>query len=190
MNPSKIKYVIVEPSFLYVRGLIFFLQQIRRGEVSIFSNVKDLLSHIAEENPDLLLINEKLHNSRKKQVRFWQEKLNFNVLLLADKNSLNNTNALCYQDDKNNVYLKISKAIDEIEKENSENRLTKREEVIVRKIAEGLSNKEIANILSISIHTVMTHRKNIIRKLRINSVSGLTVYAIINQLVDIKDFNN
>ena len=48
-----------------------------------------------------------------------------------------------------------------------------------------MSNKEIANSLFISLNTVITHRRNIARKLQIHSVAGLTIYAIVNKLVDI-----
>ena len=61
--------------------------------------------------------------------------------------------------------------------------ISTREENIVREIAMGLSNKEIADKLFISQHTVITHRKNITRKLGIKSVSGLTIYAILNNLI-------
>jgi DNA-binding CsgD family transcriptional regulator len=66
----------------------------------------------------------------------------------------------------------------------NENELTLREKEILKQVAMGLSNKEIADNLFISIHTVMTHRKNITGKLGIKSISGLTVYAIINRLID------
>jgi DNA-binding CsgD family transcriptional regulator len=65
-----------------------------------------------------------------------------------------------------------------------ENELTLREKEILRQVAMGFSNKEIADSLFISIHTVITHRKNITGKLGIKSISGLTVYAIINRLID------
>jgi DNA-binding CsgD family transcriptional regulator len=65
-----------------------------------------------------------------------------------------------------------------------ENDLTQREKEILRLVAMGYSNKEIADSLFISIHTVITHRKNITGKLGIKSISGLTVYAIINRLID------
>jgi DNA-binding CsgD family transcriptional regulator len=65
-----------------------------------------------------------------------------------------------------------------------ENELTVREKEILRQVAMGYSNKEIADSLFISIHTVITHRKNITGKLGIKSISGLTVYAIINHLID------
>ena len=65
-----------------------------------------------------------------------------------------------------------------------ENELTQREKEVLRRVAMGYSNKEIADSLFISIHTVITHRKNITGKLGIKSISGLTVYAIINHLID------
>lgn len=65
--------------------------------------------------------------------------------------------------------------------------LGEREKEIIRLIACGLSNKEIASKLFISVHTVATHRKNIISKLQIHSTSGLTIFAILHGLIDIKD---
>jgi regulator of cell morphogenesis and NO signaling len=68
--------------------------------------------------------------------------------------------------------------------------LSEREKDIVRSVAKGLSNKEIADEHFISIHTVITHRRNISRKLGIHSSAGLTVYAILNKLVDIEDLRH
>jgi len=51
----------------------------------------------------------------------------------------------------------------------------------------GLTNQEIADKLFLSVHTVMTHRKKITRKLGIKTVSGLTVFALMNKLVDIRE---
>lgn len=62
--------------------------------------------------------------------------------------------------------------------------LSDREEIVLREVALGKTNKEIADKLCISAHTVITHRKNITRKLGIKTVSGLTVYAILNGLID------
>ena len=63
--------------------------------------------------------------------------------------------------------------------------LSSRERDVVVQIVKGLSNKEIADVLCISVHTVITHRKNITRKLNIHSTAGLTIYAIVNKLIDI-----
>ncbi|MBQ7622440.1 MAG: hemerythrin domain-containing protein [Bacteroidales bacterium] len=63
--------------------------------------------------------------------------------------------------------------------------LSRREEGVLKLVAKGLLNKEIADALNISVNTVITHRKNITRKTGIRTVPGLTAYAILNGLVDI-----
>ena len=63
--------------------------------------------------------------------------------------------------------------------------LSDREKDVLIQLVHGLSNKEIADVLCISTHTVISHRKNITRKLNIHSTAGLTIYAIVNKLVDI-----
>jgi len=62
--------------------------------------------------------------------------------------------------------------------------LTLREKEVLKMVALGHSNKEIADLLFISVHTVISHRKNITEKLGIKSISGLTVYAILNKIID------
>ncbi|MBO4315040.1 MAG: helix-turn-helix transcriptional regulator [Prevotella sp.] len=65
------------------------------------------------------------------------------------------------------------------------NPLSDREKEVLSLIAQGYINKEIANILNIGITTVITHRKNIMEKLSMKSVSALTIYAVTHGLVDI-----
>jgi|WetSurMetagenome_2_1015567.scaffolds.fasta_scaffold73776_4 DNA-binding CsgD family transcriptional regulator len=67
--------------------------------------------------------------------------------------------------------------------------LSSRETEVLKLVAKGLQNKQIADKLSISLHTVISHRKNITRKLGIKTVSGLTVYALLNGLITSKDIN-
>lgn len=68
--------------------------------------------------------------------------------------------------------------------------LTTREREIVVYVVKGMTNKQIADSLFLSTHTVITHRRNISKKLQIHSTSGLTVYAIMNKLVDLNDIEN
>ena len=63
--------------------------------------------------------------------------------------------------------------------------LSEREKDVLIQVVKGLSNKEIADVLCISMHTVISHRKHITSKLNIHSTAGLTIYAIVNKLVDI-----
>lgn len=64
--------------------------------------------------------------------------------------------------------------------------LSDREKEIIVCLVQGMSNKEIASHLFISVNTVITHRRNIVRKLQIHSLAGLTIYAIVNNLIDRK----
>ena len=65
--------------------------------------------------------------------------------------------------------------------------LSQREKEIVICVVKGMTNKEIAEKLFLSIHTVITHRRNISKKLQIHSAAGLTIYAIVNKLVELSD---
>ena len=84
---------------------------------------------------------------------------------------------------QSDVSVKISHMINK----NSDNNesLSEREKDVVISMVQGMTNKEIADHLCISINTVITHRRNIARKLQIHSPAGLTIYAIVNNLVDI-----
>ena len=84
---------------------------------------------------------------------------------------------------QSDVSIKISKMISQ----NAEagETLSDREKDVIVSLVQGMTNKEIAEHLFISINTVITHRRNIARKLQIHSPAGLTIYAIVNNLVDI-----
>lgn len=68
--------------------------------------------------------------------------------------------------------------------------LSAREREIIVCVVKGLTNKEIADELCISTHTVITHRRNIASKLQIHSVAGLTIYAIVNKLVELSEIKD
>jgi DNA-binding CsgD family transcriptional regulator len=73
---------------------------------------------------------------------------------------------------------------------NGNNILSIREKEVLKYIALGKSNKDIADIIHVSTHTVISHRKNLIEKIGIKSVAGLTVYAILNKIIDMSEINN
>lgn len=68
---------------------------------------------------------------------------------------------------------------------NSQETLSEREKDVIISLVQGMTNKEIANHLCIAPNTVITHRRNIARKLQIHTPAGLTIYAIVSNLVDI-----
>ena len=80
----------------------------------------------------------------------------------------------------------LSAFLGERDEEASANLLSQREIEVLRLVASGMINKQIADTLNISINTVLTHRKNITAKLGIKSVSGLSFYAMMNGIIDPK----
>ena len=89
-------------------------------------------------------------------------------------------------DSKQKVISKMNQLLQEGDKQEKTDdvELSKREIDVLVAVAKGMMNKEIADQMNISIHTVISHRKNITRKTGIKSVSGLTVYALLNNLID------
>ena len=71
--------------------------------------------------------------------------------------------------------------------ESKQTPLSQRECEVVTWVARGLTNKEIADVLHLSPHTVVTHRRNIAAKLDIHSPSGLTIYALMNNLISMEE---
>ena len=71
--------------------------------------------------------------------------------------------------------------------EDTSGTLTSREKEIIICLTKGLNNKEIADYLFLSPHTVATHRRNISNKLQIHTIAGLIIYAIANKLIKIEE---
>ena len=91
-------------------------------------------------------------------------------------------------DTKQKIINKLNEWVkDNSPKKSDDVELSKREMDVLVAVAKGMMNKEIADQMNISIRTVISHRKNITRKTGIKSVSGLTVYALLNNLIDEKD---
>lgn len=79
---------------------------------------------------------------------------------------------------------------DEISTTEKVDNLTDREKEVLVEVVKGMTNKEIAQHLFLSTHTVISHRRNITRKLEIHSTAGLTIYAIVNKLITLDEIKS
>ncbi len=107
------------------------------------------------------------------------------VVLTHDHNTSSDFQTLCVDDSESDIICYISALLsgDHEEEQITTTSLSQREIEVLRLIASGKINKEIAQELNISINTVLSHRKNITAKLGIKSISGLTFYAMMNGIV-------
>ena len=116
------------------------------------------------------------------------------VCSVIDNNALKEYDesiAIC--DDIEMITTKINRLLhteEEDEKDSEQETLSQREKEIITCVVKGMTNKAIADKLYLSIHTVITHRRNIARKLQIHSPAGLTIYAIVNKLVELSDIKD
>ena len=119
--------------------------------------------------------------------KFREEVSGKKIRLIALVTSFVDASLLSKYDESISIFddlLDMSSEEDEVD---SQDALSQREKEIVICVVKGMTNKEIAEKLFLSIHTVITHRRNISKKLQIHSAAGLTIYAIVNKLVTLSD---
>ena len=191
--------VLVEGNFLLRAGIEHLLEELP-GLVlrEVFDGTeKKLAEKIKLAKPDLVIVNCDI--DRKIQVsllKVLQTESGILLVGLVNKNTPLNISSrfphVLHANEGKFELLEalqkiIGKRLKKIETENDPQNLSARELTILKKVAFGLTSQEIADELFLSIHTVMTHRKNITKKLGIKTVSGLTVYALMNKLVEMNE---
>ncbi|RKE00087.1 response regulator transcription factor [Marinifilum flexuosum] len=193
----RISILIAESTCLIRKGLSSVIQKLGNVEIlQSVSNKAELCDIVNRLKPDILIANPNMFDSDYEDLKkpFVAANKMSLVLISEDKSIEDTYNADAFIHYKDNQS-KILEIIEEIVNQKTEKKrinksnetLSSREQNILKHIALGLTNKEIADQLFISIHTVVTHRKNITQKLGIKSVSGLTVYAILNNLINMDE---
>jgi DNA-binding NarL/FixJ family response regulator len=194
MNDS-IKIVIIEPSILLRNGMISMLQQLNMIQLDVFemTDVEQSKNILGRQNPDILIINPSaLGTVSLSQIK--KEANNSELKCIALQNSLCDHSALKAYDEVISIYDsaeqisdKLTRMMTDPELDKRHESLTLREKEIIICIIKGMTNKQIAENLFLSTHTVISHRRNIAAKLQIHSTAGLTIYAIVNKLVELEN---
>lgn len=193
---GKLHIVIAEASPVLSSGFAQCLRRIPGIQANILE-VKSLraLSDCVRSNlPDIILINPTFGGIFNPQVFRNENHCGGCKIVAIEIGKLSKQAADLYDglisviDDLNTISSKI-KSLCSSPSENSDEKenLSQREKEIISLVVKGMTNQEIADKLFLSIHTVITHRRNIARKLEIHSATGLTIYAIVNKIVDIEE---
>jgi len=194
---NRLCILLIEPSFLIREGLKTMLSNMgnpyRMEELD--SPIDDLEKYVNKLHPSLVMINPLLIPKLVTLPRDPESDFNpVYVGLIANTTSTrikSKFDSLLYlNDNKHELFKTMEKVIQQLgatQPESDNTTLSERELSILKLVATGNTNNEIAERLFISTHTVMTHRKNITRKLGIKTVSGLTVYAILNQHINMEE---
>ncbi len=196
MGDIRRKILIIEPSQIVFEGLSNIVSKVV-GVNTIFkiNDIEELTKAIRYNKFDIIIINAAQILNR---ISFFETiKMEYPAIRwltiitnLVDDEIVSLFDGVIRIDDTedeidkliNNVGNQISVKNNQTVKENT---LSIRETDVLVQLVKGFSNKEIADNLNISVHTVISHRKNISQKTGIKSQSGLTIYAISNKIVDI-----
>lgn len=201
---SKTTFIVAEPVFLVRKGLVNVINELPNasviGELELTKSITKLVTGTSNYVDVLVISSDLLDETSQFSFKRLKTKHERVVIIVVTKDvkdipiELKSffSEIVLLSDSKSTVHEKFKKILNSTNAAQVAHQaqvLSEREAQILKDVALGLSNKEIADKNFISPHTVITHRKNITKKLGIKTVSGLTIYAILNKLIGIDEGN-
>jgi DNA-binding NarL/FixJ family response regulator len=193
---KKQRIVIVEPSEIVCIGLANILQGSEFEVVAQLSSIEDLESCHLLSSADIIVVGSQTVAAGV-NMRYQYEALQSRTFVIMistvreDEFLRQADGVINIYDSKAKLIKKLQSAVEQSQTNpySDSHELSERERDVLILVAKGMANKEIADELNISIHTVMSHRKNIAHKTGIKSVAGLTVYALLNNMLEASEVN-
>ena len=188
----KNRVIICEASEMIAIGLAEIIDSMAQFDVvARLDSPEHLSEKLVASEANLLIVNPALLGFHSKEFLSQLGKEHPNVVTVAlvtscfDHSMLTSYSGVIeINDSRSKIINKMNGFVQhETTKGTDDVELSKRETDVLVAVAKGMMNKEIADQMNISIHTVISHRKNITRKTGIKSVSGLTVYALLKDLI-------
>jgi len=197
MVNNNIHIVIIEPSTIIYEGLCSILgYSDAHPGITRLDKIDDIPNYTIRKTVDVIIVNPaQVQNNLK----------NYNAI----RNALSQTKwiGIIYSyfdphllsafdeiisvfDTPESIISLVQRTADQSEdnEQSTQEKLTEREIEVLKLLTAGNSNKEIADQLNISTHTVISHRKNLSQKTGIKSVSGLTIYAVVKNIITLDNF--
>lgn len=192
----RFRVAIIEPSAIIAEGVATLA--VRSGEFEVVysgGDMRMLIERFAIVAPDVVIVGSQMVGANNQSLRVAYPELQSVTLALlsttvCDEEVMRQFDGVVnIYDGQAQIIRKLHAAVEQGETNpySDSHDLSERERDVLILVAKGKTNKEIADELNISIHTVMSHRKNITHKTGIKSVAGLTVYALLNNLLDQND---
>lgn len=187
------RVIICEASEIIANGLAEIIDSMAQFDVvARLDSPEHVSEKLVATDANILILNPTLLGFQNKEFLKQLEKEHAHLIIVALMTSyLDHAMLTPYHgmieinDTRSKIISKMNELVQsETTKKADDVELSKREIDVLVAVAKGMMNKEIADQMNISIHTVISHRKNITRKTGIKSVSGLTVYALLNNLID------
>ena len=193
---NKKTVVLITPSAIVSKGLEDILDE--SGEFKVEECFRDISrpveARLGTLDPDVVIIDPSVLDFRsRKDGRSRLADICDSIVIalggpgLTDEVLRQYDGSISIYDSREDILRKTRSSVEAKQSETSvsdSGELSAREKEILVCVAKGMLNKEIADKLCLSIYTVITHRKNITRKTGIKTVAGLTVYALLNNLID------
>lgn len=188
------KVYIIHGSAIVQDGLAHILRKNFKCAVICHYNLESLKNSDYSLSSEAILFTEEGIANSDEYMQFIDNSpyiQSFNIVnSIEDKKQSDTQFSICLYNTPDEIYEQVKNSFkqQDIIEEVTEG-LSNREIDVLKLVALGFANKEIADKLFVSIHTVMSHRKNITEKLGIKSISGLTVYAIISNYINTTNLN-
>lgn len=194
---NNIKILILIKPYLIRKSLSeLLIDEYFHVEVFNKSNDEDAFMSLIERESNCIIITESHYV--KKIERYFQDLPNKILIIPVLESNRNKDlfidyNTITIHDERKVVLDVVQRTINMLPSLNntitSSRSLSEREKLILQLVAKGFSSKSIAEKLCISVQTVSSHRKNIQKKLCIKTVSGLTLYAVLNNYIKPEETN-
>ncbi|MBN2613797.1 MAG: hypothetical protein JXB00_19725 [Bacteroidales bacterium] len=179
---------IIENSFLIRSALQKLISEhFVSFQIHEMISLKAFFANKGKRNNCIIVINECLLTEKDEIELAKFKEINVVKISCEKAAQMNDLKTIFIDEEPVTIIKKLNNLLDnfqKVRKSGNEVRiLSRREEDILKYVALGLTNREIADKLFLSAHTVITHRKNISSKLGIKTIAGFTVYALLNKII-------
>lgn len=186
--------VVISQSDLVLTGLFEVLKGSLASEVVLLHRGDELIDFQAMNGHILIIATseeQEKSSSLIRKILVSAQQIQFMTLHL-EADSVYSNQTINLFDAPTLICYKVNEVLNSFisdQNKDTDTELTKREIEVLQMVTKGHSNKEIADLLFVSTHTVISHRKNISEKTGIKSASGLTMYAILKKIIDVNEID-